>query len=234
MESLLEFARGPLFRFSLAVMLLGLLRVVLLDITAAIGAYRRAGDKTLPWNFILRRTLRWFFPVNRLLINRPVYSLFSILFHVGLLIVPIFLYAHVELWRAAIGVGWPTLAKAWADWMTLGTIIVALALVIGRSASRESRFLSRKQDFLWPIVLLIPFVTGYACANLGLGPKVYQASMLIHMLAGEVIFVLLPFTKIAHCVLMPFSHIISGLAWRFPADTDDLVCTTLDKKGAPV
>ena len=25
-----------------------------------------------------------------------------------------------------------------------------------------------------------------------------------------------------------------SLAWKFPADTDDAVCTTLNKKGAPV
>ena len=83
MSELLEFARGPLFRFSLAVMLLGLARIIALDIAAAIGAYRRAGDKKLPWDFIIKRTLRWLFPVNRVMTARPVYSLLSILFHVG-------------------------------------------------------------------------------------------------------------------------------------------------------
>lgn len=233
MDALLDFARGPLFRFSLAVMFLGLLRVFLLDLVAAIGAYRRAGDKTMPWPYIIRRTFQWFFPVNRVFINRPVYSLFSIFFHVGLL-VPIFLFAHVELWRGAIGFGWLTLPKVWADWLTLSTIICAVALVVGRLSSRASRFLSRKQDFLWPLLLLIPFVTGYVCANLSVSAAIYQLLMLTHVLSAELILVLMPFTKIAHCVLMPYSQIISGLAWRFPADTDEAVCTTLNKKGAPV
>lgn len=234
MQDLLDFARGPLFRFSLAVMLLGLLRIIALDLVAAIGAYRRAGDKTLPWGFITRRTLQWLFPVNRFLARRPVYSLFSILFHVGLLIVPVFLFAHVELWRDVLGFGWPALSKPWVDWMTLGTIACALALVIGRISSRESRFLSRKQDFLWPLVLLIPFASGYACSNLNISPAVYQIVMLVHVLSAEVVFVLLPFTKIAHCVLAPFSQLISNLAWKFPAGTDDDVCKTLNKEGAPV
>lgn len=234
METMLEFARGPLFRFSLAIMLLGLLRVVVLDLTAAAGAYWRAGDKSLPWKLIIRRTLRWLFPVNRLLINRPVYSVISVLFHVGLLVVPIFLFAHMELWKAKLGFGWPTLPKAWADWLTLGTVVFALALVIGRIASRESRFLSRKQDYLWPMILLIPFLTGYLCANLGLGPTVYRLAMLIHILAGETIFVLMPFTKVAHCVLMPFSQFISNLAWKFPPTAEEPVTATLNKKGAPV
>jgi len=215
-------------------MLLGLLRVVVLDLSAAVIAYWRAGDKSLPWKLIIRRTLRWLFPANRLLINRPVYSVFSVLFHIGLLIVPVFLFAHVALWEDVLGFGWPTLSKAWADWLTLGTVAFALALVIGRIASRESRFLSRKQDYLWPMVLLIPFLTGYFCANLGLGPTVYRLSMLIHILAGETIFVLMPFTKVAHCVLMPFSQLISSLAWKFPPLAEEPVTATLNKKGARV
>lgn len=234
MESFLDFVRGPLFRFSLAVMLLGLLRLIFLDLFAAISAYRKAGDKSIPWNFIIKRTIRWLFPVNRVFMNRPIYGLFSMLFHIGLLVVPIFLFAHVTLWDKAVGIGWITLSKGWADWLTILTIFCALALIIGRISSRESRFISRKQDFLWPVILLIPFVSGYACANLGLGAKTYQISILIHILSGEAIFILLPFTKTAHCVLMPFSQLISSLAWKFPAETDDVICTTLNKKGAPV
>jgi nitrate reductase gamma subunit len=234
MQELLDFARGPLFRFSLAVMLLGLVRLVALDVIAMVVAYRKAGDKTLPWPFIIRRTLQWFFPVNRVLVNRPVYSVISILFHVGLLVVPIFLYAHVELWRSAVGFGWPALSKAWADWLTLGTIVCALALVIGRISSSASRFLSRKQDFLWPLLLLIPFASGYVCSNMNVGPAAYQISMLVHVLSAETIFILLPFTKVAHCILVPFSQLISNLAWKFPAETDDDIATTLNKKGAPV
>ena len=106
--------------------------------------------------------------------------------------------------------------------------------LVARIASRESRFLSRAQEFFWPPLIVLPFITGYACANWALGPTAYQLSMLLHLLSAELIFVLLPFTMIAHCVLMPFSQIVSNLAWRFPAETDDDVCATLNKKGAPV
>ena len=84
------------------------------------------------------------------------------------------------------------------------------------------------------MLLLVPFITGFVVAQLGVSAKVYQSLMLVHILSGELIFVLLPFTKIAHCVLMPFSQMVSTLAWKFPAAVDDDVSTTLDKKGAPV
>ena len=234
MEAFLDFARGPLFRFSFTIMVLGLLRIIALDLYGVFEAYRRAGDKVLPWGLIVRRTLQWFFPVNRVFRGRPIYSLVSILFHVGLILVPIFLFAHIQLWENGLGFAWPALSKSVADWLTISTIVFALALFLGRIGFRPSRFISSLQDYLWPLLLIIPFVTGYICANMAVSSSIYQLSILVHILSGELIFILLPFTKMAHCVLMPFSLLISNVAWKFPAGTDDAVCTTLNKKGAPV
>lgn len=234
MESWLEFARGPLFRLCFAIMILGLVRIFFLDIWGIIKAYRKAGDKNMPWKLIISRGLEWFFPVNKVARNRPVYSIFSVLFHIGLLIVPIFLFAHVNLWQDSVGIYWPTIPYSWAFWLTLSTIVFAVALLIGRLFNKSSSFLSRKQDYLWPLLLLIPFVTGFVCAHLNVNPGTYQFFMLMHVLAGNLIFILIPFTKIAHCVLMPLSQVVCTIAWKFPPNTDEDVCTTLNKKGAKV
>jgi len=234
MDAVLDFARGPLFRFSIAVLILGLARLVILDLIAIFEAYRRAGDKKIPWGQTIGRSLEWLVPVRRVFHNRPLYSTFSILFHVGLLLVPLFLLAHVRLWPSILSDFWPTLPDAWAYWLTISTIVFAVLLLAGRLVSRSSSFISRKQDFLWPLILLIPFVTGYLCARAGLGAGTYRIALLAHVLAGDLILILIPFTKIAHCVLMPLSHVVTAVAWKFPADTDDAICTTLNKKGAPV
>jgi len=234
MDSLLEFARGPLFRLSIILMILGLARLVFLDLYSAYIAYQKAGDKTLPWGLIISRSIEWLFPIKRIAHNRPIYSIFSVIFHIGLLLVPIFLFAHVQLWEQSIGLSWITLPYDWAYWLTLSTIVSAILLFFGRVLNDSSSFISRKQDFLWPLLLLIPFATGFVCAHLNVSPGNYQFFMLMHVLSGNLILILMPFTKIAHCVLMPLSQVISTLAWKFPADTDDAVCTTLNKKGAPV
>jgi len=234
MDAVLDFARGPLFRFTFAIMMLGLLRILILDIVAAIQAYHRAGDKTMPWGLVIRRSLQWFVPVNRVFHNRPVYSLFSILFHVGLILVPIFLYAHIRLWAGAVGISWRALPEVAADILTISTIVFALLLFIGRASKGTSSFLSRRQDYFWPLLLSLPFITGFICANLGVGPNAYRIFMLIHVLSAELIFLLIPFTKIAHCVLMPLSQLVCTIGWKFPPETDDKICTTLGKKGAPV
>lgn len=234
MDAVLDFARGPLFRFTFAIMMLGLLRLLILDIVGTVEAYRRAGDKTMPWRLVIRRSLAWFIPVNRVFHNRPVYSLFSILFHVGLILVPIFLYAHIQLWAGEVGISWRALPEIAADILTINTVAFALLLFIGRVSKRTSSFLSRRQDYFWPLLLSVPFITGFICANLGVGLTAYRIFMLVHVLSAELIFVLIPFTKIAHCVLMPLSQLVCTMGWKFPPDTDDKICTTLDKKGAPV
>ncbi len=234
MESFLEFARGPLFRLCFTLMLLGLFRIFFLDIWGMYKAYRKAGDKKMPWKLIISRTWEWIFPVKRVAGNFRIYSIISILFHVGLIIVPIFLFAHVQLWKESVGISWLTLPYSWAFWLTIGTIVFAVSLFIGRLTIKPTKALSKKQDYIWLLLLLIPFVTGFVCANLNVDPKSYQFFMLVHVLSANLIFVLIPFSKIAHCVLAPLSQIVCTLAWKFPPNTDDDVCTTLNKKGAPV
>jgi nitrate reductase gamma subunit len=234
LEELLKLLSGPIFRLCFAIMLLGLLRIFFLDIWSAYTAYRKAGDKTMPWKLIFSRSMEWIFPVKRIAHNRPFYSVFSVLFHIGLLIVPLFLFAHVQLWKESLGFGWFTLPYQWAYWLTISTIFFAVALFIGRLLNKSSSFISRKQDYLWPLILLIPFVTGFVCAHLSVNPKIYQSFMLMHVLSADIIFIMIPFTKIAHCVLMPLSQIVCTIAWKFPPDTDDAITTTLNKKGVPI
>jgi nitrate reductase gamma subunit len=233
-EGLLHFLQGPLFRLTFAVGALGLLRVILLDLAGLVEAYRKAGDKNVPWADALKKTIAWLLPVNRIWHRRPVYSLISILFHIGLLLTPIFLFAHVTLWQKTIGLGWWTLPSVVADWLTMATVVFGLALFLGRIGSSGARAISRKQDYLWPLLLIVPFITGLLCANVTLQPHHYQLLMAAHLLSAELIFVLVPFTKIAHCILMPLSQVVSAVAWKFPARVDDDVAATLNKKGAPV
>jgi nitrate reductase gamma subunit len=231
-EEIISFARGPFFRLTILLMIFGLIRTILLDLWGAYESYRRAGDKKLDWGGALKNTFKWLFPIKMAFTGRPAYSLFSIIFHIGLLVTPVFLLAHIQLWESSIGIGWIALSHFWADLLTIVTIVSGLALLIGRIGSRGSRILSRFQDYLWPILIVIPFISGYFCANLNLSPTGHQLFMLIHILSGELIFILIPFTKIAHCVLFPLSQFIISLSWKFPARVNDNIEHSLNKKGA--
>ncbi len=234
MDRLLDLLQGPLFRLTFAIMILGLARILLLDIWGMIEAYHKAGDKKMPWALTISRTIEWIFPVRRIMNHRPLYSIVSILFHVGLLTVPLFLFDHVRLWEKGIGVSWFSLPRKWADILTVTTILAGFSLFVGRVGNGRARSISRRQDYLWPLILILPFLTGFICSSLRITPHTYQIFLIIHVFSGELIFVLLPFTKIAHCILMPLSQLVMVLAWKFPASVDDAVCGTLGRKGAKV
>jgi nitrate reductase gamma subunit len=197
-------------------------------------AYHQAGDKVLPGKLIIGNTIGWLVPVLRLLKTRPIYSLISFVFHIGLILVPIFLLGHIQLWRDSIGFGWFTLSDNLADILTIITMIAAVALFLGRITSRNARFISRPQDYIWPLLLAVPFVTGYVCNNAGISALLYRWMMLVHMLSAELIFVMIPFTKIAHCVLVPLSQLVSNLGWKFPPSSGEDVAETLGKKEMPI
>ena len=227
MTSWIEFGRGPLFRLCFALMVLGLARILVLTSHGIIEAYRRNPDKIVPWKEIRNKTLAWLFPIGRLWRQRPVYSIVSFLFHAGMIAVPLFLASHVLLWRNSVGFGWPALPQKLANWLTLLVIVTALGLFLGRVLDSRAREVSRLQDYLWPLLIATPFVTGYIASNAVIGPRTYQQMMLVHIYAGDLIMVMIPFTKIAHCVLMPLSQLVTSVAWKFPAEAGDRVIETL-------
>jgi len=227
LESWIEFGRGPLFRLAFTLMLLGLSRVFLLTIVGIAEAYRRNSDRIVPWREIAKQTLAWLFPVRRLWRKRPFYSTASFLFHVGLLLVPFFLAAHVRLWQRSTSLAWPALPQKAADWLTLLVIVTGLALFGGRVFHRASRALSRRQDYMWPLLLVVPFVTGFICSNAALRPGTYQTLMLFHVYSADLIMLMIPFTKIAHCVLTPLSQAVTAVSWKFVPGAGDKVAATL-------
>ncbi len=233
LETWIEFGRGPLFRAALALMVLGLLRVVFLSLAALLEAHRRTEDRVLPWRDIVRQTAAWLFPLGRLWRTWPVYSTISVVFHVGLIVTPLFLAAHLLLWQRATGFAWPALPQAAADVLTLAALAAAALLFLGRALSPAARALSRPQDLLWPLLLMLPFATGYAASNVALSPRAYQAFMLVHIYSGILVMLLIPFTKIAHCVLLPLSQLVTAAAWKFPAGAGDRVAATLGYADSP-
>lgn len=231
MEELINFAKGPLFRFSFAVLILGLMRLVFLTITNGLTAKKKAKDKPLPKKFVRKLTWGFVLPLRAFRV-KPVYGFVSILFHIGLLITPIFLFDHALLIDNSIGFSWiaVSLSKSTADILTIATIVTGVLLFLMRLSNKFSRFLSRTQDFLWPLLLLIPFVSGMICAQLTVSPAAYQVFFLIHILSGCLIFILIPFTKIAHCILLPFGQWITARVWKLDPNGGENTLITLDKK----
>jgi nitrate reductase gamma subunit len=233
MEAWIDFARGPLFLFAFSFMVLGLLRVVVLTAIELRRAMRRAGDKNLSKKALLVATVKWLLPVGQLR-HRFVYSLTSVLFHIAIILVPIFLAGHIALWERGLGISWPALDNRVADGLTLLALVTAAALLLLRLGARATRALSRPQDYLIPLLVALPFASGFLVMHPQLNPFGYQATLLVHVLSGNLVFILMPVTKLSHAVLMPSVQTVAAAGWHFPPDAGSRVATSLGKEGEPV
>jgi len=233
MQTWLEWARGPLFWAALTFMVLGLARRVAITVWEMVRAYRRAGDKNIPSRQVLAATLKWLVPVDRLS-NRPLLSLTTVVFHVSIILVPVFLAGHIALWEPVLGFGLPALPNALATALTVAAMVAALALVVQRIASPFTRTLSRFQDYALPLVVAVPFASGFLVMHPGVNPFSYEAALLVHVMSANLVLVLIPITKLSHVVLLPATQLVSELAWHFPPDAGSKVGVALHKESEPI
>jgi len=233
METWLEWARGPVFWAALTFMVLGLARRVTITAWEVARAWRRAGDKEIPSRRVLAATLKWLVPLDRLG-NRLPFSLTTLVFHISIILVPLFLAGHIALWEPTLGFAWPALPNYLATSLTVAAVVTALALVIERIASPDTRVLSRFQDYALPLVVAVPFASGYLVMHPALNPFSYDATLLTHVMSANFVLILVPVTKLSHVVLLPATQLVSELAWHFPPDAGSEVTVALGKEDEPI
>lgn len=232
MEAWLEFLRGPVFRFALVVAVLGLVRHFVLGVLGAVSAYRRANDKNVPWRQLAVQTAGWVIPVKRLFTSeRKVHGFLSFLLHVGVIVAPLFFLDHLLLWSRGLGVDLSFLAlpKILIDHLTLLAVAAALGLILSRALSRTARSISGSTDYFLLILIVVLFMSGFV-ASRPWNPVSWEASMLIHVATGNLILLLMPFTKLAHIVLFPWLRLTGEVAWKFPSRAGEEVALTLEGK----
>lgn len=224
---------GPLFWTALAFMVFGLIRHVGLTVWEGARAYRRAWDKQYPVGKLAVTTLHWLVPVGRVK-NRGLYSLTTVLFHLGVILVPLFLAGHIKLWREGVGLSWPALPNGVSTTLTWIVIAMAVAVVVQRAGAKDSRALSRFQDYAIPLFIAVPFLTGFLVMHPAWNPFARDPVLLIHVLSADLLILLVPLTKLSHMILMPFTQLVSELAWHFPPDAGSRVGVTLGKENEPI
>lgn len=233
METWLEWARGPMFGFAITFMILGLLRHVGLTFWEISRAMRRAGDKVVPCGQIARATLKWLLPVGKIK-DRLIYSVSTVTFHVAVILVPVFLAGHIALWERSIGLSWAAIPNLLADILTLLALVTAVGLVVQRALARDSRRIARFQDYVIPIVLAVPFASGFLVMHPALNPASFEVMLFLHVVSGNLVLILIPVTKLSHMVLLPGTQLISEVVWHFPPDAGSKVAVALGKENEPV
>lgn len=140
--------------------------------------------------------------------KKPIMTLLTFVFHIGIVFVPIFLAAHVIIVQERWGVSWPVLPQGLADFLSIAMLIAGVLLILRRIALPEVRILTNGHDYLVLAIAMAPFLTGLMAR---FGAPGYDFWLLSHIISGEVMLIAMPFTKLSHVVLFFCSRAQLGM-----------------------
>jgi nitrate reductase gamma subunit len=144
--------------------------------------------------------------------THPVMAGISVLFHVFLFITPVFLFAHNELFRQAWGFSLPSLSESTTDMMTILFLLCGFFFLFRRVFVRRVRAITTANDYLMLLVTVTPFFTGLMAFRHWFD---YQSMMIVHILSGELMLILIPFTKLGHMIYLFLYRLFIGGEYSF-------------------
>jgi len=231
-EQWIDFAKGPLFALTFMIMALGLARHIVIQVYELVTEKGRRLTAA-PWRKILNDAASWVVPVKQIMKGTPFFSSVSYLFHIGVIVVPVFLANHIVLWEKTLGIDLPSISPGWADFLTLFTLACVLVLLGFRIFGSRQRSMSRRIDYVLLVLIFLPFATGFLASHPSFNPFRWEVMMLVHLLSAELLFVVIPFTKLAHIVLFGFDR-LSAVHWQLRPGAGDKVADALFGKEARV
>ena len=156
----------------------------------------------------LRSILHGLLPFGSTYMRRqPLFTVVTIGFHLGVIILPLFLLAHTVLWYESWQILWWSLPDLLADIVAVWVILACVYFLVRRSTVPEVKQVTRPTDILLPAIVLLTFLTGFLAYHQW-GP--YRPMLILHILASEILLVTIPFSKLGHMLFVMFSRAYMG------------------------
>jgi len=200
MHAVFNFVRGPMAGIAFAVFIIGCLYQM-----ASMWRLARKKDAVVFHYFslfyALRSIIHWMVPFAALNMRRhPVMTGVTFVFHLCLFAVPFFLSSHAILFKESWDVSWAWLPDGIADIMTLAVMGACLFFLGRRIFLREVRYLTTVSDVLILFCVALPFFSGFWAGQQWPG---FPVMTLVHMISGEILLMLIPFTRLRHMLFFP-------------------------------
>ena len=201
-----DFASGPLVWVAFIVFFGGLVYQVVRMLRSA------TKDKVvypyMSFKYGLRSLLHWVIPfASKNMRIRYETTIITFAFHVCLVLIPIFLTAHVVMFSFSWGLKWGTFSERAADWLTIVVILAALFFLVRRWMLPEVRFVTFASDYLLLAIAAAPFITGFMAHRQWFE---YETIVVIHMICGAFMLMAIPFTRLSHMLFFPFTRAYMG------------------------
>ena len=201
-----ELVRGPFVWIAFTVFALGsLYRIIFLLLT---GKKEPAPIHSKSANAAARSILHGLLPFGSTYMRKqPLLTIVTFSFHLCVVILPIFLLAHIVLWYESWEILWWSLPDMLADAMTLWVLLACLYFIGRRLLVPEVKQVSRPGDFVLLIIILLTFLSGFLAYHQW-GP--YRPILILHVISSEILLITLPFSKLAHMLFFYFSRAFMG------------------------
>ncbi|MBU1171173.1 MAG: nitrate reductase [Proteobacteria bacterium] len=207
MHNLYILATGPLLYLSFALFFGGMFIQILFLV---IETYRkeRFMFSFLSLSSVLMSVAHWLFPFGSTVMRREkTLTLMGFGFHIGLFILPVFLFDHVLLIYESWGVYWLTLSGMVPDVLSVFVLSACVYFLFRRSTKPEIRYISTPIDYLIPLLVIFPVATGLWASHRLPG---YPIAHITHILSGELLLSAIPFTRLSHMVLGFFTRVYTS------------------------
>ena len=201
------FVSGPLAWIAWGFFLIGsIYRLVSMYALAKAKDGSSLAYMSLPYG--LRSIINWLIPFNSMgWKSDPLMTVTTFLFHIGFLLVAVFLGAHVVLWDTAFGISLPSLPDGIGDAVSFVVIATCAVFAYRRFALPHVKGVTRCKDWFTLVLVALPFLTGVLAYH-QVGPSLLMTTL--HVLAGELLLALIPFTRLSHALFALFTRAYMG------------------------
>ena len=193
--SLYNFVRGPLVWIAFFVFIGG--SIYRIRQMVLLAKKEKVVQPYMSLKLSLRSILHWIFPFASVNWQRRwVITTVTFLFHIGLVILPIFLLAHNVLIYESWGISWWTVPEGLADIMAFLVIGCCIFFFLRRIFAPEVRFVTFADDYLILAIAFLPFITGFLAYHQWLLP--HKIMVILHMIFGSLMLIAIPLTRLGH------------------------------------
>lgn len=201
-----DLASGPLVWIAFIVFIAGMVYQFVRLLTLAKKDKVIYPYMSLKYGF--RSLFHWIIPfASKNMRNRYEVTIMTFIFHICLVLLPIFLTAHVVMFAFSWGPRWATFSQSAATYMTILVVLGAIFFLVRRLMMPEIRFVTFPSDYILLAIAAAPFLTGFMANRQWFD---YETMLLIHMISGAVMLMAIPFTRLSHMLFFPFTRAYMG------------------------
>lgn len=212
-DAIYNLAKGPFVWASLVLCMVGIILRTIQFISLTKVEQRNTRIRKIPSinqqfarKFTLNRIFRYFSKLKLTIWgSSPATILVSSIFHLCLIITPVFLLAHNILIEESTGFSLFSFSERFTNWLTFIFLICAAYFLFRRILLPRVRAITSVYDYFILFITTAPFLTGCLAYYQVFD---YKTIIILHMLTGELLLIAIPFTKIYHMVFFFFGRFV--------------------------